>query len=70
MADFIRVASDFFDAVVNVITHTFESISAFFTAIFNIYSGISESVFFFPTFLSGILLSSFAILILLRIIGR
>lgn len=70
MLDLIKMISEWFDATVRVATSFFESISAFFIALSNIYVGIVESIGFFPSFLGGIMLSSFAILVLLRVIGR
>lgn len=70
MSDFIRMVSDFFDMVGKVINHTFESLNALVNALTNIYTGLVESIGFFPSFLGGIMLSCFALILMLRLVGR
>lgn len=70
MMDFIKAASDFFDAIIEFVSHTLEQIAALMTALSHISTGLTESITFFPSFLGGIMLSSFCLIVLLRILGR
>ena len=70
MGDFIRMVSDFFDTVIDMVTNTVEGIGTLITALGNIFVGLSSTSSMFPNFLFGILLTSCTSLILLRVIGR
>lgn len=70
MADLIKMISDWFEVIINFITHSLESLAALVIALGNISTGLAESITFFPSFLAGIMLTCVAALILLRVIGR
>lgn len=70
MTDFIKMVSDFFDTLIKIINHLLDSVTALINALINIYTGLVESIGFFPSFLGGIMLSCFALIVLLRVIGR
>ena len=70
MFEFFQMVSDWFDTILKIITSFLESIGAFVTALTHISIGLSESVVYFPTFIGSIMLACFALLVLLRIVGR
>ena len=70
MADFIRMCSDFFKYIIDMLIHNLEGMGTLIAAAGNILSGYKATIDFFPSFLSGIMLCCVAALILLRVVGR
>lgn len=70
MGDFIEYITNFFETCYTIIVDVFSALGSFFVAINQLNASVGTAVAVFPSFLGGIALSSFAVLVLLRIVGR
>lgn len=70
MADFIKYLTDFFDTAYTLIVDIFTSLGNFYVALSQINGSLGSVLAIFPSFLGAIAFSSFAIIVLLRIVGR
>lgn len=70
MSDFIQILSDGFDVIIYFLLSIEENLRGLLTALGTIYTGLSTASVMFPSFLGGLLITCFSVLMLLRVMGR
>lgn len=70
MSDLIQLLSDGLDVIIFFIKNIAENANALLNALVTIYTGLTTSSVMFPSFLAGLIMACFSILLLLRIMGR